>query len=93
MKLKDALVGFLFWIGILAFGLFLISADSLPMWVLFTLAAIAWAAYILVIMRDKAREKRRNQPQFYVKTPSGNVVPLDRIPQPQFYDQEEEKKE
>jgi membrane protein implicated in regulation of membrane protease activity len=94
MKAKDALVGFLFWLGILAFVFFVASADSLPMWVLLILAAIAWVAYILIVIRDYQRAKRRaEKPQFYVRGPGGRLVPLDSLPSPQdLYDQEADKR-
>lgn len=92
MKLKDALVGFLFWIGILVFSFVVSALDSLPMWALFILAALSWTAYILVVIRDHKREKRyAKQPEFFVRTPNGKVIPLSDIPNPQpIYDQEED---
>lgn len=58
MKLKDALVGLLFWIGILTFLFVVMSLESWPMWALFVLSIVVWAIYILVVIRDHERAKR-----------------------------------
>jgi hypothetical protein len=93
MKAKDALVGFLFWLGILAFGFIIMTADSLPGWVLLILAVLAWVAYILVVIRDYQRAKRRDeQPQFFARTPEGKLVPLKNIKTQDIYDQEADKR-
>lgn len=83
MNLKDALVGFLFWVWILAFGAFVMSADSLPLWILLILAAVAWIVYIVVAIRDHARD---------IKFPLLRYREAPAAPKPQpVYDQEEDK--
>lgn len=107
MKLKDALVGIMLWIGILAFLLVLMSLESWTMWTLFALAVVIWMFYILVIIRDHEREKRRlNNPVLWMVIDgpdgvkkwaamdgSGRTQPLgNRPPHGQgIYDQEEDK--
>jgi len=51
------------------------------------------AAWVLLVIRDNARERRRDEePQFYVQGPGGRLVPLNSLPNPQdLYDQEEDK--
>lgn len=66
MKLKDALVGLLTWLGILALIFFVGSVDSAPKWFLVVVAVLAWAFYILVVIRDHSRWKRR-RPLFYIQ--------------------------
>lgn len=90
MKAKDALVAFLFWLGILAFVFFVMTIDSIPQWIVLVAAAIAWSALVLIFIRDRAREKRQ-QPQFWVRSEDGELTPLDNRTTPQFYDQEADK--
>lgn len=56
MKLKDALVAVLTWLGILGFLAIFLSIDGWPMGMLIVLAAIVWSVYILVIIRDYQRD-------------------------------------
>lgn len=83
MNLKDVLTGFLFWIGIIVFGTFIVSIDSLPMWILLILAVVAWIAFIIVAIRDHQRD---------IKFPLLRYREAPAAPQPQpVYDQEEDK--
>ncbi len=83
MNLKDALVGFLTWIWIMAFGGFVIVADSLPMWVLLIIAALAWIAFVIVAIRDHQRD---------IKFPLLRYREAPVAPKTQpVYDQEEDK--
>ena len=68
--LKDVIVGLLVWIGILAFGLFLATADTFPMTILLILAILLWFAYILVIVRDYQREKRYPTVRYDTRKPN-----------------------
>lgn len=49
-------------------------------------------AWVLLVIRDNAREKRRNErPQFFARGENGQLVPLNSLPNPQeLYDQEED---
>lgn len=57
-----------------------------------TLLILVW---LLLVLRDNARERRRSEtPQFFVKTPTG-LMPLDQATenrrQAELYDQEEDE--
>ena len=86
MNLKDALIGFLSCIGILVFGLYTTTIDSLPMWVLLVLAIFTFVAYIIVAIRDHQRDIKYPLLRY-------REAPKDprAIPQP-VYDQEEDDK-
>ena len=85
MKLKDALIGLLMWLGILGFIAVISSIDGWPLWALIVLAVIVWIVYILVIIRDYRRD---------LKYPVVRVRQEDTVrrdPHP-IYDQEEDKR-
>lgn len=93
MKLKDVLLNVLLGLGIFAFLVIMASLDSLPFWALAALALVVWAGYILLVVRDFLREQRQ-QPQFFVRTGDGNLVPLNQATEArkraEIYDQEED---
>lgn len=105
MSLKDALVGFLFWISISMFVFMVISIDSWPLWFVIVIAIITWIAYVVLAIRE--HEKKKSRPTFWMKLRdrkgnavwtamdgSGRTRPIDAIDprSPQdIYDQEEEK--
>ena len=85
MKLKDALIGLLMWLGVLGFITIVSSIDGWPLWALIVLAVIAWAVYILVIVRDYRRDLKFP----VVRVRQEDTVRRDRQP---IYDQEEDKR-
>lgn len=67
MKTKDLLLSLILLVGIVVFFLGLMALEGAPYWVFFVLAVLLWAAYILMSVRDRTREKRRMEdPRIYL---------------------------
>lgn len=87
MQTKDFLNALLWWISILAFGFFVITVESFPLWALLIIAGVIWSAYILMIIRDGKRAKRDRERD--LKYP---IARIDLGRQDIMYDQEEKFK-
>ena len=104
MKLRDALVGLMFWLLVLVV-VFSVSVISGPIWFVIAAAVVVWILYILVIIRDHRMEKNKPRPLFWLEIQGewraidgyGNLVPPDQIdsemyPKLNIYDQEEDER-
>lgn len=104
MKLKDALVGLMFWLLALVI-VFSVSIEDGPTWAVVVISIIVWIAYTLVIIRDYRAEKNRPRPVFWLEMDGewraidsdGQLIPREKMPpkpieEPNIYDQEEDER-
>lgn len=86
MSIRDLLLNILIGLGVAAF-IFMVSVlDSIPFWILVILAIIAWATYIIIVIRDHSRDIK--YPIVRVR-PDKRSTRVVRKPQTTPYDQEE----
>ncbi len=88
MSIRDLMLNVLIAIG-LAFGIiFVAAADSLPMWLLIVVAAIAWIVSIVLVVRDHQRDIKFPLIRHRPRPIPTRVV---KAPQTTAYDQKEDQ--
>ena len=89
MSIRDLLLNVLIGLGLMLAILFVMAADSLPMWALIIAAIVTWAVYIVLVIRDHQRDVKypiiRYRP---TELPPTRVV---KTPQTAVYDQKEDE--
>lgn len=88
MSIRDLLLNILIAFGVAAFIFMISILDSIPFWILSILVVIVWVAYIVIVIRDHARDIR--YPLLRVR-PEKKFERVVKAPQTTPYDQEEDK--
>ncbi len=87
MTIRDLLLNVLIGIALLPFIFLVAAADSLPMWLLLVVAAILWVVYIVIVIRDHARDIKYPVLRY---RPPATTTRAPKAPQTTPYDQKED---
>jgi hypothetical protein len=87
MTIRDLLLNFLIGLGVASFVMFASILESIPLWIIVILAAILWAFYVVLVIRDHSRDLK--YPIVRYRPQHERTARVSKAPQTVPYNQEE----